>query len=215
LLCHANAALKAEVRPEAVFQLYVASRATCYDDADAGVTYLHDALHNDTFATEHAPTRAALAYLAGNWPRAFAFGDMVTAIASEGIEVDGEDLHILASNLLRAYSYRKELVSLHSYAPPVATVLQERPIASPVARLQGSRWREVTNLYHEQVALNERELAVLALLDGTHDRAMLREALGVSTGDDGALDAALEQIRRSALLVVSQGPEAQQVLEDR
>ena len=196
LLCHDGADVRADVQPQAVFQLYVASRANVYAD-DAGVTFLHDMLHNVTFSTEHAPTSAAFVLLASNWPRAIAFGDIVAAIAEQGVDIDGEDLHILASNFVRAYGYRKELISLHSFAPPVATTLPERPTASAVALLHASRPGTVTNLYHEQVAMSDFQRSVLLLLDGTNDRAALCAALGLeSPDDDERLDVTLQTLWR-------------------
>jgi hypothetical protein len=94
------------------------------------------------------------------------------------------DRRILAANLLEAYSYSKELVSLHSFAPPVALSIGDLPIASPVARLQAQYRSSVTNQYHEQIPLDPASRFLLPLLDGTHDRSALLRALrdGVSGG---------------------------------
>jgi hypothetical protein len=62
--------------------------------------------------------------------------------------------------------------------------LSEKPMASPVARAQAKTQTNVTNLRHEAGRLNEFGCEVLALLDGSHDRAAMvaKLARAVETG---------------------------------
>ncbi len=66
------------------------------------------------------------------------------------------------------------VVDLHVLRPPIANAVSDRPVASPLARLQAARGPLVTNLWHRPVKLDD-EVARLLLLrvDGRHDRAAL------------------------------------------
>jgi methyltransferase-like protein len=75
----------------------------------------------------------------------------------------------------------------------VAPVLSERPLASPLARLQAADKSKVSNLDHTVAQLGELDRQVLLLLDGKRDRAALLDVLTemVHTGalvprEDGA-----------------------------
>jgi methyltransferase-like protein len=51
--------------------------------------------------------------------------------------------------------------------------VSERPLASPLARLQAQTQSQVANLRHQIAELNPLEQKVLPLLDGEHDLAAL------------------------------------------
>ena len=74
------------------------------------------------------------------------------------------------ANLLRAYGYSSRLVELHVSQPLVASSVSERPLASPVARLQAQESNLVPNLWHERVELDALQRRLLYYLDGTRDR---------------------------------------------
>ncbi|MEO5900202.1 MAG: hypothetical protein ABIR68_08725 [Ilumatobacteraceae bacterium] len=73
-----------------------------------------------------------------------------------------------------------------AYDPGLASLPSERPLASPVVRLQAHRSSIVSNLRHEQIALTGLGRALVPLLDGRHTRAdLLRQLLTMV--DDGHL----------------------------
>ena len=76
----------------------------------------------------------------------------------------------------------------------------ERPLASPLARCQARPGAIVTTLQTHVVRINdEPTAALLGLLDGTRDRAAIREAFpGELTAE--ALDAALAKLAELGLL---------------
>jgi len=91
-------------------------------------------------------------------------------------------------------------------APPCFTPhAGDRPIASPLARVQVAEGEDrVVALNHHWVTLDTARLkALLALLDGTRDRAQLEQAWAASANDDGiSLDQALQILAGKALLRV-------------
>lgn len=99
-------------------------------------------------------------------------------------------------------------VTLHLIHPALVTEPGERPVASPVARLQLESGDIVTSLCHDSVKLDdEAGRRLLRLLDGSHDRDALVRELGESLDADGAasrhaaLDARLAHLGRLALLL--------------
>ena len=91
---------------------------------------------------------------------------------------------VLAASLLRAYA--GTAVEFHVWSPRFVSQPSERPIASPLARVQACEKKKVMNLRHEDIAVEggfERHL--LQLLDGSRDRAALLNDLStlVDMGD--------------------------------
>ena len=107
-----------------------------------------------------------------------------------------------------------EAIELWQQPPRVATAIAERPVASPLARLQLSLGLTmITNQRHQSIDLpDETGRALISLLDGTRDREALVAAMGrVAPGPEGtpadpaaiekALDVSLREMLRLCLLV--------------
>jgi methyltransferase-like protein/protein-L-isoaspartate O-methyltransferase len=144
--------------------------------------------------------RALLETLVASAPAALSFTELRHQLDEKALR------RPLASLLTDAYV--SSVVSLHLHPPAMATHAGERPEASPLARLQAATQEDVTGLLHARVRLadpNARRL--LALVDGTRDRAALAQALLGSSSGLSATDAprfvahALDQFARLALLV--------------
>jgi methyltransferase-like protein len=69
------------------------------------------------------------------------------------------------------------LVSLHAYVPRLTPTPSERPVVSPLTRLQARAGGAVTNLYHRPVELDSLRRYLVLRLDGRHDRAALVDTL--------------------------------------
>jgi hypothetical protein len=82
-------------------------------------------------------------------------------------------------------------VEWHVHEPPYISEVGDRPIASPLARLQAAAGARVTSLRHRLVSLTELERRILVHLDGRHDR----DALGrIAEGSrDGRSVAAVDR----------------------
>ncbi|HEV2846736.1 MAG TPA: class I SAM-dependent methyltransferase, partial [Thermoanaerobaculia bacterium] len=127
-----------------------------------------------TFTVSHPPTKALLVALAETWPRPLAFagllaraGDLLGAEVEEGLAAD-----ILFS------LYGGGFLDLHMVPPRCTERVSERPEASPLARREATLGPFVTNQRRRVLKLDD-DLArtVLLHLDGTRDRAALREVL--------------------------------------
>jgi SAM-dependent methyltransferase len=87
-------------------------------------------------------------------------------------------------------------VGLHATQPPLGDAAAERPLASPVARWHARHGGAITNLWHEEVILQDPALReVLTLLDGTRTVADVAHALGA----DGTAAATLDEASRASL----------------
>jgi methyltransferase-like protein/SAM-dependent methyltransferase len=236
LLIHHDVDVKRTLRPDTLFGLYVSSNVKpASQSPDIGGRLvehfqLEGANESATLSTDHPATKAALLYLAGTWPRAVAFGELLTvarAILTEAGRPsalpEADDARMLAANLLQAYAHSGRLVELHSWAPQFAAQVSAFPVASPVARMQALRQTRVTSLYHERVSLGQvgsylvqqlagridREALLCMLVDLVHEgKLSLKEGQGLITSDDQLrevlsreLDHQLRWMARTALLV--------------
>jgi len=203
LLCHQEVALHREWEPERMGKLYAASAAQAVGPADAGGVEEFRGPQGSAMSTAHPLAKAVLHCLAEAWPRALAFAELLG-------RVGGEKAGALAEILY--WTCAAGLVELHSHPPCCAARAGERPLASPLARLQLRQGPSVTTLRHTTVTVEgvlERQL--LLLLDGTRDRAALLAELTAFARSHGLrpgapmnaeeLERALQKLARLALLV--------------
>lgn len=179
LLCRAECEAKQQLDERAVRSAYVVSTLHARRDDTPGSPRERQALHfasGGGFAIEvdDPHVAAALARLADAWPGGAWFEQLVPSQSNEPIAATEAARHELASVLLAAFVERA--VELHTIEPPYATIAGERPVASPLARLQAERGDLVTNLRHDLVRLDDEARAMLRLFDGSRDRAALAEA---------------------------------------
>ncbi len=148
---------------------------------------------------QDAAFAAALERVARAWPQAAAFAELAAGLDPTAAVVLGE-------SLLEAHA--AGLVDLLVEPPAPARTPGERPRAGALARHQAAAGATaVTSLHHDTVALQGPLAATLvALLDGTRDRAALTVALdgcpGAPSTDalPAALDHALDELASLALL---------------
>jgi methyltransferase-like protein len=75
-------------------------------------------------------------------------------------------------------TYLAGLLELHVHVPLFATEVSERPLASPLARLEARSGNVITTLHCRSLHLSDSlQRGVLMLLDGTRDHAALRRDL--------------------------------------
>jgi len=157
--------------------------------------------------------KVALRIIGERWPEAVSF-DVLLAAARERLASGagaGADDEALCGVLLGAYY--AGLVELHGRPPQFCLEPGPRPTASPLVRLQVKSGVFVTNLRHVSIKIEDdigRHL--IALLDGTRDRATLRASLqryATSRAKGGttvkvepaAFESKLRELGRLALLV--------------
>ena len=138
----------------------------------AGETFRGD--RDRTFTVSHPPTKALLMALAETWPRPLAFEDLLARI---GDLLGGEIEEKLLADMLFSL-YCGGFLDLHLLPPLCTERVSERPRASQLARREAAQGSHVTS-QHRRILRLDDELARLLLqhLDGTRDRAALRDVL--------------------------------------
>jgi methyltransferase-like protein/cyclopropane fatty-acyl-phospholipid synthase-like methyltransferase len=125
--------------------------------------------------------KAAMVHLAKIWPRSVPFpvlrAEARRLLGSESPNDPAEieaDTFSLGKALLSAYASAGESVVELSLRPrPFVAAVGERPIASPLARVQAQSSAQVTSLLHQPVGLSEFDRQLLPYLDGAHNRSSL------------------------------------------
>jgi SAM-dependent methyltransferase len=149
-------------------------------------------------ATEDERVVAALVRLGHAWPAAVSVADLLAG------EPDAEGRAAMCDALVQAAI--RGIVWPHAHPPALGVPAGERPHASALARLQSRDGEPVTTLRHNSIRVaDELDRRVLALLDGTRDRAALHAQLAGFAGLPGdelaeRVEAVLERIARAALL---------------
>jgi methyltransferase-like protein/trans-aconitate methyltransferase len=197
LLCHREVPLDHKIRPDVIAGFYAAGDVQLVSmepDIQSPVIEEFRTQKGASIQTNRPLDKAALLHLSQCWPHSVSFAELLTAtrrLAQSEATQDSEqqDSTALCDLLLRAYA--AGVVELHVWAPHLVTNISDRPIASPVARLQGRRGKRVTTLRHSGLELSdENSRDLLALLDGTRDFGTLVDSLA------GLVQAGKAQVRR-------------------
>ncbi len=195
LLVHQGVPVQRRLDAQALKGFYLATLAQPANDAPVtlaqGAPVTFRAPHGATLTSGSSVTKAAMLLLAERWPLGYPFAELVTAARArlqEGAAADpaafARDEAQLANEMMQCYGVG--VIELRLRAPNLCLTISERPLASPLARLQVERGRQLTNLRHEPVLLDEANRQVLRLLDGNRDRAALVAAMA-RLAKDGAL----------------------------
>jgi hypothetical protein len=136
-----------------------------------------------SIATSFPLAKAAIRYLGEIYPHSAPFSDLLARAhqllgASAGsLKFDSEEARLLTEVILKAYG--AGVVELRLHEPTFSLKPGERPVASPLARLQAQKGSMVTSLLYNTVKF-EDSLArqLLSLLDGTRDRETLSKEFG-------------------------------------
>lgn len=197
LLCHQEAQLDRQIRPERLAGLEVAADIKCApDNADFRTTQPFKFCSRDGVegVTDHPITKAALLHLSEIWPASLLF-DELPAVARQRLVPDrlvvqpaaeyARDSQQLAENLLHLYT--AGTLELHACPTALVTQVSERPRASPWARFQIARDRPVTNLRHHGVKLSDVHRHLVWLMDGTRTHQQLLEDLAQRVETEGAV----------------------------
>ena len=140
-------------------------------------------------STNHPFVKATLVVLFRFYPRALSFDalwDEVQSLLRQGPAPPppdaGHDRDRLAALVLQCFG--SNLVELHLHPPRIAAEPGERPLASPLARLQAESDARITNLCLRHVEVSDFDRLVLRLLDGDHDRGAIVESLQEAVAND-------------------------------
>ena len=197
LLCRQDCRLNHEPELERVCNLFAAADVALVNSgANTAVPGMEDFQRaKAVIATGNPVLKSALVYLGQVWPRRVPFSELLDKARSVSRSVSSlqavpehaeactpnqtfdSDRRELAEFLIRCYAIG--FVDLHSYPSTFVTEISERPVASPLARLQIRHGQTVSSLRHLPLKIEDalgREL--VGLLDGTRNRAALLEELG-------------------------------------
>jgi methyltransferase-like protein/2-polyprenyl-3-methyl-5-hydroxy-6-metoxy-1,4-benzoquinol methylase len=183
LLCHKNVTLDRDLKTKHVRRMYVASGVV----ADGPVNVRSDEVVNfrldDGLLSSSAPVvKAGLSILSKRWPEAIPFAqllDQVVAQLTGGAPIDRarfEELaDTLAINLIQ--SFTRQVVHLYTVPPRAKATIDDRPVTSPIARLQVATDSRVTTLLHESIHLNDIGRKLVGLADGSRSQSDILDAL--------------------------------------
>jgi len=187
LLCHGDVPVDRSLVVERVFDMHAAAALSWGNgkpDIHSNEVVTFTSPRKLNASTGHPVSKAALVHLSENWPQAFSFDDLQAAARARLIPNDvvvqsadeyHHDTQMLAGNLLKAHL--AGAIELHVRPPQLTTEVSQRPLASHWARFQARNGSIVTNRRHEGVEVNEVNLRLLELLDGTRERAQLLDEL--------------------------------------
>ncbi len=167
LLCHGEVDLLPEPLASVTESLFIDSPARLEGEAD-GVKHF-TGQHGAGLKTAHPLAIRIIEQLMEAWPGALTFDDVAQGL-------NEEDRQAAVAIIMAAWS--AGMVQLHEVPAQLATSASKRPLASPLARLQARNGDPLTTLRHSTVApLGDTERKLVELLDGTHDRQAITEAL--------------------------------------
>jgi methyltransferase-like protein/cyclopropane fatty-acyl-phospholipid synthase-like methyltransferase len=227
LLVHDHVALKRPPAAEPLTSLHVTTRlqpvVSSPPAADGGEQFA--TAKGVTMSTNNPFLKAALHILFESWPRSLAFETLWTRVLARLDETapplpggergrgEGQNAPVfgptqLAQSLLQCFL--ADVVELHVQPPDFVLEISERPVASPLARLQAAAGEPITNLRHYTAELDDFDRLVVQYLDGSRDCAALLEILAEAVR---AGELTIEQDRQ-ALQADMAGAVLRQSLED-
>lgn len=187
LLCHKGISLDRSLPPERVKNFNIATTARPVSPApDLSSSSVEEfrTPKGARMATDYPLAKAAMMCLGEIYPQSLHFNELVKRARSRLGDSghrghDPEETGVLAEILWGTYT--AGVIELHVYTPRCAEEVSERPVASPLARLQvqsANGEAVVATLRH--VSVNVEDMIgqqLLLLLDGTRDRAALLDEL--------------------------------------
>jgi len=197
LLCRQEVTLDRALKPEQMTKFYAASPAQPVSPEE------FRGPQGSSMTTAHPVAKAVMTQLTEVWPQSLAFPELLEGVRSRLGRTDQQDARALGEILLR--TCQAGLVELHLHQPRFTLQPGERPLASPLARLQLQESDMIATLRHTRVQIEgplERQLLLLA--DGARDRAALLEHMNAFAAPQQIspqeLEGALAKIARLALL---------------
>jgi methyltransferase-like protein len=216
LLCHQEVSLDRSGKSAPVRSYYVSSQAR---PSSPPANFSPDAQETFTsgsgakLTTVNPLARALLWYLIESYPQRIAFEKLVTEVECRARQrlgfVPRAELDVALE--LKDFvwvTYSAGLLDLHVYVPPFTTQVSEKPMASPLARLEARDGDVISTLHHRSLQLGDPVLrGLVMLMDGTRDHETLRKdllglfesgALTLVVGDKPASDMQLVEKRIAA-----------------
>jgi hypothetical protein len=179
-------------------------------DLKAGVAVSFTRVSGAAARTDSDIGKAALSVLADRWPARVWFPDLLAAAAGKlGREPTAADADTLADLLARVWM--TTLVELNGHVPRYVETVSERPVASPLARIQvRTQPLAFTMLSTPMLFDDAPSRRMVQLLDGTRTREQIAKEIASEFAPDkrpdpaalrAGIDQRLERMARGGLLV--------------
>ena len=168
-------------RPESVRSLQLGALARPENpkpDLSSSARETFITMYGDKLVVDEPLIKAALVALYELWPRSTTFEShwaSTLALLGRSESTAGADRAEFATKLLQCHML--QLVNMHTFDPPIATVPGERPRAGALARHNAAKGERVISLRCHIAVLEEIDRLVLPLLDGSRDQAALVDEL--------------------------------------
>jgi hypothetical protein len=196
LLCHPEVSLNRAVKPDCVRSYYISTMANPESTApslDPETKETFESKQGGKIVTADPLARAMFWRLGATGPERFPFARLVEEVELHARQqfwfIPKPDQHVPADMAEFIWStYGAGLLDLHLTPAPFVVKVSDKPLASPLARWQARRSDVVATLDHRTLKLgNAIHRGILALCDGSRDRATLRADL-LQVFESGALD---------------------------
>jgi SAM-dependent methyltransferase len=180
LLCHDNIPLQRDLQVEVFQDCYFASPAKQVaitpvegEEVEEGVEEFHGP-KSSKVKTAHPVVLRIMHRLVEAWPAAVPFSAL--SDSESQLTTDLKVIHAL---------YSSGLIEIRTVPPTFVIAASERPVASPLARLQAIRNVPITTLRHTTIVTSgDVERRLISLLDGTRTRAELYAELAPMLSTD-------------------------------
>ncbi len=187
LLCHREVSLTREIDIGLATRMSIAANCvpTLENPALTDNSSVDFKLDNGPTFSTTCPFTKSIAYSLGKrWPAYVVFDDLENSVHrtlyhnSLTITADAQlnrDRQIICARIFELFI--RGILGLTLYPPTVKTDVSDRPIATPIARLQASKQTWATNCLHQPVAVDLVKRHLLPILDGNHDRSMIQDEM--------------------------------------
>ena len=189
LLCHQGVLLDRTPDPRKIFNFYVASSVSpksARPDVDSLAEEEFLGPKGSAIKTSRPLIKSAMLVLGEIWPQSLPCSELLAKAQCriyQGLPVDrfnfDQEAASLGEVLLRAYA--AGLLELHVCPWRFVTEISERPVVSPLARLQVRDGSIITTLRHTSIKVEDNlGRLLLTFLDGTRDRAILLQDMNAA-----------------------------------
>jgi methyltransferase-like protein/SAM-dependent methyltransferase len=216
LLCHETAACRQPSLDELLTSMTISTGVRPVSSAPDVVSDAPEQFRRpegaETVTTNNPLTKAALVTLYEAQCRSLPFeklwDEVRFRLGARLDELAGEEEGRLnlGESLLRCFG--SGLLDFHVHPPRFASEPGDRPLASPLARIQAEKEESVTNLRGRAVELDEFHRLVLRMLDGTRDLPRLIEDItSLFLTGEFKIEQEGQPVRDPALIEAMIGPE--------
>ncbi|MGO8751118.1 MAG: methyltransferase regulatory domain-containing protein [Thermoguttaceae bacterium] len=181
LLCHREQQLDRQMAPQRLgrFWVQLSARPDPVNADLAGEAAVRFGVGDHAITVSLPLSKAAIASLARAWPQAMRVEDLYCrSLEMLGQPATGDprcSIDVLCDMLMTALE--GNVLEIYMHPPRCVSTIEDRPVASRVARWQAGRRSLIANCWHRPVRLDDLACFILQRLDGRRDRPSLQADL--------------------------------------